>query len=1542
MGDSSGSIACRRLLMLSVGLHAALLLLLLCSTTAVRHWSVQNDRIIEAEDIELFNSGKGFVAHLSPFSFFMERLGVQRDIARLIDYEMFGLDEDNKSSMAAYPDLLSKGKDYNASQEFDVDVFNLSVGPFLAHAGIRITSVLDLEKVKKKRGITSPVCDSTLPFSMTDFQHLQGVAERASLVLLPETSLTKYIWMEYNATSSVPPSFLSDFGAALGVKLALKQNQNNWALYFLSSLYWRIKGSAENAIECLRRSLFYSPTLFSHISLTSLANVLILTGYNDDAIAILDVAQSHNQNFYATFLLHGAALAKSGRLSESNIALDTAGVIKPSLKLAFDVQLPVLNELKKAVVVSRRDREINFRKNFMVLDWSLDWEDFEYETPENRCLHSVCPPHSECHSSDGRCHCEPGWLSVQGECVLDDLCEGISCMKNAICRAGKCYCQLGFRAMDRTCVVDKCAGVECVDNSVCSPHDGYCRCAVPFVFFGTECVKEDCIGFTCKENSFCQRGHCFCRIGYHVENDECVPDAPCQASRCPENSSCNENDGHCRCHDGFVPSLDAANCIPKESADDKMIASASSDAEHNDSNNNMTVKVSDFDVGVFDTHEDISVSLRPQLVIGVKPGLSSDAQHRVSEAVVDIDAAIESPDFDFNAAGFVDEHVCTRSMRFSPQWADFSSTFLPPNTGSITSLDSLVDLSLMTTMRTKPFCNPSEEQIAAAEHYLPSVLPQTDSGIEYVSEPGMQEIGTYLFDKEITIERFGTLVETAMAAHNDLWTVFDLATLYWRALAKFTEAFKCTQMSLALSPDSYKDVALINAANIFHRTKRIKAAQSAAQKAVDISTKYRSLCYFTLANAFAAEGDTNSAIANYKKTIYYHDSVFQLAVLSLKRMMCINAFPLKPIFKTATKLKSREQLRDQVKEAEALKGRLARLRVLVNNFKGDAETIKSLKAQLESAESRLLAVFVRQRLESQLSSHRQLFSSKQFHIFFNGESSPLTPLADFDSLLLDVVQEESEDSVSGKPIVGNGKNPTPPSLQPSLSPKRVDKVVKKQAAQTPMDLTSSSSSATKTSIGVKSIVDVSVPSSSSSSSSSSDGIDDGSFVWNKQRHKLRKMPSNRDFHSVYANTPPSFSVSVGTDVESVIVVSSETAMPRHSDSNKKMRSAAVTEIVQTPSLPSLMVFIKDSVMPECTAPSVIDEPGWPSSTYCSDLLGLTEDVLVHLERLTLEAAATSHTHIDGSSDNNNAHNNFHYSMEDDDEEEEEEEDYNEDYEDDDAGEEEDAEDEGVGSVYTELLGDATEETVKAFTSATQKLTEAMWEQLVDDSLILDMDYELLKSLVDENVKMPTKKDGTERRILPICKPFKASNSTVFDSIRGVHDRYSPNNRKAKAELHIVQMFSNLGASLSEFGTKMRVKMRGEKVPWMAYHGAAFYWRAVGNSSQAIECLRHAITVTPPQFHGNILLSLTQVLLRVGHYVDAIGTAETLVRLRPMQAMSHRMMANVLQALGAVVGEEAMYFYETSIHIDPSQKELQRKLAILRCASRYLNFNTQPI
>ena len=77
---------------------------------------------------------------------------------------------------------------------------------------------------------------------------------------------------------------------ATEISHAITENSTSWELSSVAALYWRVKGNSEQAVTCLRHSLYYAPHHMKDIPLVSLANILHRAGLYNDAIIVTNQA----------------------------------------------------------------------------------------------------------------------------------------------------------------------------------------------------------------------------------------------------------------------------------------------------------------------------------------------------------------------------------------------------------------------------------------------------------------------------------------------------------------------------------------------------------------------------------------------------------------------------------------------------------------------------------------------------------------------------------------------------------------------------------------------------------------------------------------------------------------------------------------------------------------------------------------------------------------------------------------------------------------------------------------------------------------------------------------------------------------------------------------------------------------------------------------------------------------------------------------------------------------------------------------------------
>jgi len=162
-------------------------------------------------------------------------------------------------------------------------------------------------------------------------------------------------------------------------------------------------------------------------------------------------------------------------------------------------------------------------------------------------------------------NCQPNESCIDDVCV--DLCDGVTCDSNEVCRRGECLdctvigCPQGQVCFDRQCVADPCDTVDCNDGQSCV--NGECRdncdddgCpAGQLCNLEGDCVDDPCGDVTCRSNEVCADGICTadpcepvrCSLGEVCVAGECVND-PCTRVQCSAGRSCVAlPDGEARC-----------------------------------------------------------------------------------------------------------------------------------------------------------------------------------------------------------------------------------------------------------------------------------------------------------------------------------------------------------------------------------------------------------------------------------------------------------------------------------------------------------------------------------------------------------------------------------------------------------------------------------------------------------------------------------------------------------------------------------------------------------------------------------------------------------------------------------------------------------------------------------------------------------------------------------------------------------------------------------------------------------------------------------
>ena len=201
----------------------------------------------------------------------------------------------------------------------------------------------------------------------------------------------------------------------------------------------------------------------------------------------------------------------------------------------------------------------------------------------NECSDNICGKNAVCintiGSYDCRCQTEfrgnPFEACFPEEPLVGDLCDSVQCGPNAVCAAGQCLCQPGFKGdaedlvngcKSSTCsnnldcgyneicqsvkgsyrCIDACSNIQCGPNSRCVTDNHHSTCICSEGFAGNPLIpREGCSKeVTCKKQEDCPPEH-VCSINISGKRS-CVN--PCKIMSCGNFEICSVKDNKPNCH----------------------------------------------------------------------------------------------------------------------------------------------------------------------------------------------------------------------------------------------------------------------------------------------------------------------------------------------------------------------------------------------------------------------------------------------------------------------------------------------------------------------------------------------------------------------------------------------------------------------------------------------------------------------------------------------------------------------------------------------------------------------------------------------------------------------------------------------------------------------------------------------------------------------------------------------------------------------------------------------------------------------------------
>ncbi|XP_042173877.1 tetratricopeptide repeat protein 17 [Oncorhynchus tshawytscha] len=142
-----------------------------------------------------------------------------------------------------------------------------------------------------------------------------------------------------------------------------------------------------------------------------------------------------------------------------------------------------------------------------------------------------------------------------------------------------------------------------------------------------------------------------------------------------------------------------------------------------------------------------------------------------------------------------------------------------------------------------------------------------------------------------------------------------------------------------------------------------------------------------------------------------------------------------------------------------------------------------------------------------------------------------------------------------------------------------------------------------------------------------------------------------------------------------------------------------------------------------------------------------------------------------------------------------------------------------------------------------------------------------------------------------------------------------------------------GWSLEQAGASIARAMKKDSAPgWLLQNEAALFWRAKGNGTSSLQCLRHSLASAPPTQRHLPLVNAANLLLRHGLSAHAHTLLEDALALNASEPHTLLSLVSVNLAQGNVTG--ALDLFRQTLALSASCAQCRASLPLLRCLQFY--------
>uniref|UniRef100_A0A8B9PGW8 Tetratricopeptide repeat protein 17 n=1 Tax=Apteryx owenii TaxID=8824 RepID=A0A8B9PGW8_APTOW len=120
--------------------------------------------------------------------------------------------------------------------------------------------------------------------------------------------------------------------------------------------------------------------------------------------------------------------------------------------------------------------------------------------------------------------------------------------------------------------------------------------------------------------------------------------------------------------------------------------------------------------------------------------------------------------------------------------------------------------------------------------------------------------------------------------------------------------------------------------------------------------------------------------------------------------------------------------------------------------------------------------------------------------------------------------------------------------------------------------------------------------------------------------------------------------------------------------------------------------------------------------------------------------------------------------------------------------------------------------------------------------------------------------------------------------------------------------------------------------WLVLNEAGLYWRAVGNSTFAIACLKKAFNLAPREYQDIPLVNLANLLIHYGLHLDASRLLLKALAINTSEPLTFLSLGNAYLALNNISG--ALQAFRHALDLTTKCLECESSLKLIRCLQFY--------